>query len=39
MEKYAFHFPEITESRYRSNSTSFANVPTPTSVHHLVHLS
>jgi hypothetical protein len=23
---------------YRSNSTSFANVPTPTSVHHLVHM-
>jgi hypothetical protein len=23
---------------YRSNSTAFANVPTPTSVHHLVHV-
>jgi hypothetical protein len=30
--------PETPPPLYRSNTTAFANVPTPTSDHHLVHV-
>jgi hypothetical protein len=41
VKKQPFHFPKSIESQtllHHSNFISFANVPTPTSVHHLVHV-